>query len=647
MTVDNLAVLLRSRDEELVAIYENVPGIVFYIAVEPDGEFRFLSVSRDFLVATGLTREQIVGSFVRDVIPPPSRDIVLNHYRDAIRSGQPVRWEEESVYPAGRRYGEVAVTPLYDASGIATHLIGIVHDITERKRMEKERAEGDRLKDEFLSLLGHELRNPLAAISTGVQLLSGGVSDEERVSLNGMMDRQVKLMQRLLDDLLDLGRITHGHIQLKKERIDLAKLLQHVTGVTQSTTAERRQEMILRLPAEVVTFEADEARLEQIAINLLSNASKYTAQGGRIEFSGAREGSEVVLRCKDNGRGIPREMLQKIFEPFTRVGPLSDSRGEASLGIGLALVKRLVELHGGRISVESSGPGTGSEFLVRLPMQPTLSDQPPAPETKPAFTLRRSRSIVLVEDNSDVAGTIVVALKQAGYRVTLFADAFSALAGLSDLQPHAILLDIGLPGMDGYELAAKLRKERNCRDSLFIAISGFKRRQTPEAADDFDHYFTKPVNLSSLLNVLGSTLAEAEQATAAAAGPAPEKTSLQVLLIEDHAALSAAMAELLNREGFEVRTAFSGEEGLKFASDFRPQLILCDLNLPDMGGQEVIRRLRSNPVTRHAYSVILTALSEAEIRTFNDEAKKMGIDEFIRKPLMPEVLHSLVAKLKR
>jgi len=647
MTVDNLAVLLRSRDEELVAIYENVPGIVFYIAVEPDGEFRFLSVSRDFLVATGLTREQIVGSFVRDVIPPPSRDIVLNHYRHAIRSGQPVRWEEESVYPAGRRYGEVAVTPLYDASGIATHLIGIVHDITERKRMEKERAEGDRLKDEFLSLLGHELRNPLAAISTGVQLLSGGVTDEERVSLNGMMDRQVKLMQRLLDDLLDLGRITHGHIQLKKERIDLAKLLQHVTVVTQSTTAERRQEMILRLPAEVVTFEADEARLEQIAINLLSNASKYTAQGGRIEFSGAREGSEVVLRCKDNGRGIPREMLQKIFEPFTRVGPLSDSRGEASLGIGLALVKRLVELHGGRISVESSGPGTGSEFLVRLPMQPTLSDQPPAPETKPAFTLRRSRSIVLVEDNSDVAGTIVVALKQAGYRVTLFADAFSALAGLSDLQPHAILLDIGLPGMDGYELAAKLRKERNCRDSLFIAISGFKRRQTPEAADDFDHYFTKPVNLSSLLNVLGSTLAEAEQATAAAAGPAPEKTSLQVLLIEDHAALSAAMAELLNREGFEVRTASSGGEGLKFALDFRPQLILCDLNLPDMGGQEVIRRLRSNPVTRHAYSVILTALSEAEIRTFNDEAKKMGIDEFIRKPLMPEVLHSLVAKLKR
>src|SRR5215467_1208812 len=141
MTVHNLPVLLRAREEELSAIYENVPGIVFYVAVEPDGEFRFLSVSRDFLVVTGLPREEVVGSLVRDIIPPPSRDMVLSRYREAIRSGEPVRWEEKSVYPAGQRYGEVAVTPLYDASGRATHLIGIVHDITERKRLEERRAE--------------------------------------------------------------------------------------------------------------------------------------------------------------------------------------------------------------------------------------------------------------------------------------------------------------------------------------------------------------------------------------------------------------------------------------------------------------------------------------------------------------------------
>ena len=647
MTVDNLAGLLRACQNELSAIYDHVPGILFYIAVESDGEFRFLSVSHDFLVATGLTREQVIGSRVRDIIPLPSRDMVLNNYREAIRSRQPVRWEEESLYPAGRRYGEVAVTPLYDASGVATHLIGIVHDITQSKRMEEERAEENRRKDEFLSLLGHELRNPLAAVVTAVQLLSGGVADAERASLIEMMDRQLKLMQRLLDDLLDLNRIAHGYIQLKKESVDLAEFLQRVTGLTQSTAAERRQELILRLPAEGVRFMADEARLEQIVINLLSNASKYTSPGGTIELSGAREGSEVVLRCQDNGRGIPLEMLQKIFEPFTRVESLSDSRGEASLGIGLTLVKRLVELHGGSISVESGGPGMGSQFSVRLPIEPAPPYQLSAPETKPARTFRGSPSIVFVEDNSDVARPIVIALEQEGYRVSLFADAFCALAGLSDLRPHAILLDIGLPGMDGYELAAKLRKRRNLQHALFVAISGLNRRKVAEGADDFDHYFTKPVNLDSLLSVLGSKPVEAGEGTVTTDAGSPEKTALRALLIDDHAALTAATAKLLLREGLDVRTALSGEEGVKFASDFRPQLILCDFNLPDMAGHEVIRRLRSNPDTRHAYSVIITADSEAEIRSLNDEAQELGIDEFIRKPLMPDVVHSLVAKLTR
>lgn len=644
MTLDNLAVLIRALENELSAIYDNVPGILFYIAVEPDGEFRFLSVSHDFLLATGLSREQVVGSRVRDIVPPPSREVVLNHYREAIRSRQPVRWKEESLYPAGRRYGEVAVTPLYDASGVATHLIGIVHDLTERKRIEEERAEADRRKDEFLSLLGHELRNPLAAVITAVQLLSGSVPDDERVSLNEMMGRQLKLMQRLLDDLLDLSRITHGYIQLKKEGVDLAEFLHHITGLTQSTIAERGQELILRLPAEVVRFMADEARFEQIAINLLSNASKYTARGGTIELSGAREGSEVVLRCKDNGRGIPAEMLLKIFEPFTRVEPLSDSRGEASLGIGLTLVKRLVELHGGTVAVESGGSGKGSEFSVRLPIEPVRPNQLSDRETKPALTGRRAHSIVFVEDNSDVARPIVVALEQSGCHVTLFADAFSTLAGVSDLKPQAILLDIGLPGMDGYELAAKLKKAPNLKHAQFLAISGFKRREIAERADDFDHYFTKPVDLSSLLSVLGLTLPEAEHGTAATEVPVSEKIALHALLIDDHAALAAATAKLLNREGLEVRIALSGEEGIKCASHFRPQLILCDFNLPDMGGHEVIRKLRSNPDTRYAYSVILTAQSEAEVRSWNEEAQELGVDEFIRKPLMPDVAHSLVAK---
>jgi CheY-like chemotaxis protein len=288
----------------------------------------------------------------------------------------------------------------------------------------------------------------------------------------------------------------------------------------------------------------------------------------------------------------------------------------------------------------------GSKFSVRLPLEPGLPDQTSSPEAQDAPAFACPRSIVLVEDNPDVAQPLMLALEHAGYRVTLFTDAVSAIAGLSDLKPDAVLLDIGLPGIDGYELAAQLRKKQNLRNRLFVAISGFRKRQTPEAPDHFDHYFTKPVNVGSLLNVLRSALVDAEP-TVAGTSPAPEKGALQALLIDDHVGLATAMANLLNREGLEVRTAFSGEEGLRCASDLRPQLILCDLNLPDMGGHEVVRKLRSNPATRHAYSVILTALSEAEVRTFNDEAKEIGVDEFIRKPMMPDVVHSLVAKLRR
>lgn len=381
-------------------------------------------------------------------------------------------------------------------------VLEVNRDITERKRMEQERAQEERRKDEFLSLLGHELRNPLAAISTAIDLLPRRATEQDRVSLNGIVARQVKLMRRLLDDLLDLSRITHGNIQLKKGRIDLATFLQSLPAATQTAIAQRGQKMILRLPSELVTFEADEVRLEQIATNLLSNASKYTPQGGTIEFSGAREGSEVVLRCKDNGRGIPHDMQQKIFEPFTRLESFLESPGDASLGIGLSLVKQLVELHGGSIFVESAGPGMGSEFIVRLPLEPAALDHPIPPEPEPLSTPQRSGLIALVEDNPDLAEVMVIALEDAGYRVKLFMDAFSALAGISDLRPFAILLDIGLPGMDGYKLLAKLREKPHLQDTLFIGLSGFKRRGAEEPARDFDFYFNKPVHVRGLLAFL-------------------------------------------------------------------------------------------------------------------------------------------------
>ena len=388
----------------------------------------------------------------------------------------------------------------YDGAGAAVRVFGVNIDITERKLAEAERAQQARLKDEFLALLGHELRNPLAAISTAMHLLSKGVTAARRDTLDEMIGRQVMVLQRLVDDLLDLARVTRGQIELKKERIDLSDFLQTVSAAARSAVVGRGQELVVRMPAGYVRFMADGVRLEQIVTNLLGNASKYTDHGGRIELSGAQENSDVVIRCKDNGRGIPLGMQRMIFEPFTRV-QLAGRSDEPGVGIGLALVKRLVELHGGTVSVESGGSGTGSEFSVRLPLMEPPPVPPRASVAAPAKRIRLR--IAIVEDNPDVAQTLAIALEQAGHRVSVFGDGPTALAGLARLNPGAILVDVGLPGMDGYELAAKLRRKRNLKQTLFVGLSGFKRRAlAPDAKDDFDQYFVKPVDLDKLLSLL-------------------------------------------------------------------------------------------------------------------------------------------------
>jgi two-component system, OmpR family, response regulator len=251
---------------------------------------------------------------------------------------------------------------------------------------------------------------------------------------------------------------------------------------------------------------------------------------------------------------------------------------------------------------------------------------------------------VIVEDNPDAAQTLALALEQAGHQVTVFTDGPSALSGLAGLKPDAVLLDVGLPGMDGYEVAEKMRKKANLRHALFIGLSGFKRRAPGKrSGDDFDHYFVKPVDLNKLLTRL-ETHARAEPATARRASEATKP--LRVLLVEDNADLAAATEGLLRSEGLEVRTAFSGQEALEAATDFPPHLILCDLNLPDMKGGEVVRRLRSDSATRRSHAVILTAMSEETLRAYKRATEQMGADEIISKPLTPDVLRGMLTKLR-
>lgn len=610
---------------------------------------RILNANKRASETLGYSRDELLNLSMSDIEGGPTaaalHDFSCGKVQGAVELEDTNRRKNGSTFPV-----EIRLTSL--APALPSQVLAVIRDISERRRVEQERADEAQRKDEFLALLGHEMRNPLAAISISLEVLSGKCTSAQRNELQQAAIQQVALMRRLLDDLLDLGRITHGHIELKKERIDLAEFLEKATAAVRSTVAERRQELLLRLPSEFVEFMADRTRLAQIVANLLGNASKYTGQGGRIELSGNREGSEIVLRCKDNGKGVLPEYTQRIFEPFTRGRNIRDSYGEASLGIGLALVKKLVELHEGKISVESGGAGMGSEFTVRLPLVAPQSRHPIVTEPKSKPATQRARRIVIVEDNPFVTTSMKIALEQAGHEVHVFPDGYRALAGVPGLKPDAVILDIGLPGMDGYELAAKLKRERNVRKALFIAVSGFKNHPHAEkGGDNFDHYFIKPVEVRTLLALLGTHSRAGAEGEARKNRQKPKRPKgpnrLKVLLVEDHPFLADATADLLRIEGFDVRTALTGREALEAAPGFRPHLILCDMRLGDMKGLDVIRELRSSPLTQRAHAVLLTGLSEMEIRGLRREAKeRYGVSEVIPKPIETDTIQRLADKLR-
>jgi PAS domain S-box-containing protein len=487
---------LRESEQQLQS-YIDQAGDAIYVL---DGESgRILKVNNRAAEMLGYSRDELLHLSATDIERIHTPVIIDDFHqltkREVVEVEGIHQRKDGSTFPV-----EIRMTSLTPTS--PHRILSVVRDISERKRLERERAAEARRKDEFLAFLGHELRNPLAAIHTATQVLSTDVTPSQRTKMQEIIGRQTAMMRRLVDDLLELERITHGHIELKPTRVDLGECLQQAVAAVQSTVADRRQELLLRLPSEPVQFMADGTRLDQIVGNLLTNASKYTGPGGRIELSGASEGSSVIIRCKDNGQGILPEYQQKIFEPFVRAPSAKLGYGEASVGLGLALVKQLTELHGGTISVESAGEGLGSEFTVRLPLVAPPSVQPEGEEPKPARVSRRLRSVVIVEDNPSVGTALKTALEQAGHSVQLFADGPSALAGASELKPDVFLIDIGLPGMDGYELVAKLKQQRDTKNVVRIAVSGRKRREQEGTSDDFDHYFTKPVDVRSLLTFL-------------------------------------------------------------------------------------------------------------------------------------------------
>ncbi len=379
--------------------------------------------------------------------------------------------------------------------------------------MAEELREADRRKNEFLATLAHELRNPLAPILSAVYLLRpGGRESRPAEPLLATLERQVRHMVRLVDDLLDVSRISNGLVSLRRERVSLSDVVAAAIETSGPDVEQARHDLIVELPPEPLYVEADPVRINQVIADLLNNASRYMDPGGRIRVAVQQEGNEAVVLIEDSGVGITGDLLPHVFEMFVR-GPDAGVVAAGGLGVGLTLARSLVELHGGTLEARSEGSNHGSQFVVRLPLAGGVSEQPPLTQgslEEPGGETPEGRrpGILVVEDNDDSRELLSYALTHKGYDTRTARDAPSALAMVSDWSPDVILLDIGLPGMSGHELARRLRERAALRDVVLVALTGWGQQRDRErsAAAGIDYHLTKPVEPDTLDRLLGDLL---------------------------------------------------------------------------------------------------------------------------------------------
>jgi PAS domain S-box-containing protein len=410
-----------------------------------------------------------------------------------------VVWPDGSVH-----WLEARAKVFHDEQGKPLRIAGVNMDVTERKRIEEALKDADRRKDQFLATLAHELRNPLAPLRNGLELIKLAGGDEAVVGrTREMMERQLGHMVRLVDDLLDLSRISRGRIELRRERIELTKIVRHAVETSRPLIEQTGQEFTITLAPEPIVVDADVTRLAQVFSNLLNNAAKYTPRDGRISLAVERQGSDAVVCVRDTGAGIPPEMLPEVFEMFAQVDR-SQQRASSGLGIGLSLVKALVELHGGSVEARSDGPGKGSEFVVRLPvlLTPTVA---PAPQPGAASTaVIPRRRILIVDDNRDTAISLATVLNILGHRTQVAFDGVEALETARDFQPDVVLLDIGMPKLNGHDTARRLRQEPRGRDIVLVAVTGWGQDDDRQRSQDagFNFHLVKPVDPAALEQIL-------------------------------------------------------------------------------------------------------------------------------------------------
>ena len=466
----------------------------------------------------GYTAEEVIGKPITIIIPPELHEEEHRILAKLRRGERLDHFETTRVTRDGRRIPiSLSVSPVRDSRGVVIGASKVARDISERKRAEQalresEQAlrEADRRKDEFLALLAHELRNPLAPIRYALATSrKAGRTLEQWKRAEEVIERQVAHMSRLLDDLLDVSRVTHGTLKLKKSRTELTLVLGAAIEAARPILDSRHHTLSLDLPKQTVRLEADPVRLAQVFSNLLINAAKYTDAGGSIELRATCEGSGVVVAVRDNGMGISADMMPRLFTLFSRAHTAL-VRSEGGLGVGLALARGLVALHGGRVEARSDGPGRGSEFIVRLPVAAPAWEvsQVEVSADRPAADV--GLRILVVDDSRDAADTCATVLELSGHEVRTAYDGRRALELAGTFRPHALVLDIGLPDVNGYEVARSIRAAPWGGRMVLIAVTGWgqgeDRRRALEAG--FDHHLTKPIaaeTLESLLQCLDTS----------------------------------------------------------------------------------------------------------------------------------------------
>jgi PAS domain S-box-containing protein len=485
---------LRDSEERYRTLFESIDEgfCIIELYFGDDGtpvDYRFVEVNPAFEGQTGIANA--VGRSMREIAPSHEAHW-FEIYGRVAKTGESVRFQAEA-----KALGRFHDVNAFRVGPPELQRVAVVFkDITERKRLEDQLAESSRRKDEFLAVLAHELRNPLAPITNVMALLRRAHEPKRIAELHAIIERQVGHMTRLVDDLLDVSRITRGVIELRKQPVDLEQVVQTAVETSRPHVESGRRHLSVVTPGEPMVVHGDPTRLVQIVANLLNNAAKFTDEGGHIWLTLAREGDRARVSVRDDGMGIPADRLNEVFDMFAQVEP---ARG-GGLGIGLTLVRSLVALHGGSVEARSEGAGHGSEFIVNLPLSSAparVSDEPLAAEQ---IVVERPCPILVVDDNQDAADSLALLLAGMGVDVKVAYDGQKALEHCRDWTPELIFLDLDLPGMNGFEIATALRGLPEGHTMKIVALTGSARGQDRQRAREagFDQHLVKPVQPEAL-----------------------------------------------------------------------------------------------------------------------------------------------------